>query len=137
GRSSTSRFPQLISARSCRRRQASRKSSVVARGRSSSLIVYGINPVLEALKSGRVDTIRVSHRADARLNAILDAATRAGVAIRRVESTELDHASHGGVHQGVVALVREQKSLGPEDLVSGAPGPPLIVVLDGIEDPHN
>jgi 23S rRNA (guanosine2251-2'-O)-methyltransferase len=104
------------------------------------MIIYGINPVLEALRAGRVESIRVSQRGDARLGAILDAARQAGVAITRVETHELDRASRGGVHQGVVALVQEQASLSPEDLVTsstGSTGAPLIVVLDGIEDPHN
>ena len=104
------------------------------------MIIYGINPVLEALRAGRVDTIRVSRRGDARLGGIVEAAKNAGVAITRVEANELDRAAHGGVHQGVVALVQDRDSFGLDDLVSPATssaGAPLIVVLDGIEDPHN
>jgi len=104
------------------------------------MIVYGINPVLEALRAGRagsVVAIRISHRADARLSAVIDAAKKAGVAVTRVDAGALDRASKGGVHQGVVAEVEDRESLGPEDLVRGATGAPLIVVLDGIEDPHN
>ena len=71
------------------------------------------------------------------MNAVIDAAKKAGVDIKRVDATELDRASHGGVHQGVVASVQDRESLGPEDLVRGATGAPLLVVLDGIEDPHN
>jgi 23S rRNA (guanosine2251-2'-O)-methyltransferase len=101
------------------------------------VIVYGINPVLEALRAGRVDAIRVSQRADARLTEIVEAARKSGVALKRVDTNELDRAAHGGVHQGVVALVPDQASLSPEDLVMGAAGAPLLVVLDSIEDPHN
>jgi len=101
------------------------------------VIIYGINPVLEALRAGRVDAIRVGQRSDGRVGEILDAARKAGVAIKRVDPAELDRAARGGVHQGVVALVVVQASLSPEDLVTGATGAPLIVVLDGIEDPHN
>jgi 23S rRNA (guanosine2251-2'-O)-methyltransferase len=101
------------------------------------MIIYGINPVLEALRAGRVDAIRFGQRSDARLNEILDAARKAGVAVKRVDANELDRAAQGGVHQGVVALVPEQESLSAEDLVTSATGAPLIVVLDGIEDPHN
>jgi len=101
------------------------------------VIIYGINPVLEALRAGRVDAIRVGQRSDGRVGEILDAARKAGVAIKRVDPAELDRAARGGVHQGVVALVVDQASLSPEDLVTGATGAPLIVVLDGIEDPHN
>jgi 23S rRNA (guanosine2251-2'-O)-methyltransferase len=103
------------------------------------MLIYGINPVLEALRAGRVDAIRVSQRADARLGGLLDAARKAGVTIKRVDASELDRATRGGVHQGVVALVQDQKALGPDDLVTStsSTGAPLIVVLDGIEDPHN
>ena len=101
------------------------------------MIVYGINPVLEALRAGRVDSIRVSQRADARLNELLEAARKAGVAVKRVDANELERTAHGGVHQGVVAMVEDRAQLGPEDLVHSASGAPLIVVLDGIEDPHN
>ena len=101
------------------------------------MIIYGINPVLEALRAGRVDAIRFGQRTDGRLGEILDAARKAGVAIKRVDPNELDRAAQGGVHQGVVALVQDQGALSAEDLVTGAAGAPLIVVLDGIEDPHN
>ena len=99
--------------------------------------IYGINPVLEALRAGRVDQLHVSRRGDARLADLLEAARRAGVVIKRVESSELDRVSQGGVHQGVVALVQDQESLDPDDLVRSASGVPLVVVLDGVEDPHN
>ena len=108
------------------------------------MIIYGINPVIEALRAGRADSIRISARADSRLNAVIDAAKKAGVSIKRVDASELDRASHGGVHQGVLAVVAEQESLTPADLVRGngpsaSPGvhAPLVVVLDGVEDPHN
>src|SRR5205823_9513427 len=45
--------------------------------------------------------------------------------------------ANGGVHQGVVADVQDARIYSVEDLVSGAAGVPLIVVLDQIEDPHN
>jgi len=101
------------------------------------LIIYGINPVVEALRAGRVESIRISARGDSRLNAVIDAAKKAAVAIKRVDAGELDRASKGGVHQGVVAFVSDKESLGAEDLVTSAVGAPLIVVLDGVEDPHN
>ena len=101
------------------------------------MIVYGINPVLEALRSGRVDAVSVSGRADARVNAVIDAAKKAGVTIKRVDAGELDRASRGGVHQGVMAVVPDRETLSAEDLVRGAKSVPLIVVLDGVEDPHN
>ena len=101
------------------------------------MLIYGINPVLEALRAGRVKWLRVADRASGRAAEIVRAADRDGVAIRRVSATELDRASRGGVHQGVVAELETSEALDVADLVAGASGPPLIVVLDGIEDPHN
>src|SRR5215813_13306205 len=101
------------------------------------MVIYGINPVLEALRAGRVDAIRFAHRGDARLSELLDAARKAGVTVKRVDADELERASHGGVHQGVVALLHDPEAMSVEDLVKSAPGVPLLVVLDGVEDPQN
>jgi 23S rRNA (guanosine2251-2'-O)-methyltransferase len=101
------------------------------------MTVYGINPVLEALRAGRATSLRVSPRADNRVSDLLRLADEKGVPIRRVSVGDLDRAARGGAHQGVVADVRDAKHLSVEDLVTGAHGAPLIVVLDGIEDPHN
>src|SRR6478752_4916603 len=101
------------------------------------MVIYGINPVLEALRAGRVDAIRFAHRGDARLSDLLEAARKAGVTVKRVDAEELERASHGGVHQGVVALLRDPEATSVEDLVASASGTPLLVVLDGVEDPHN
>jgi 23S rRNA (guanosine2251-2'-O)-methyltransferase len=99
--------------------------------------IYGINPVSEALRAGRVTAIRVSARADDRLSAILELAERQGIPVRRAQGHELDRFATGGVHQGVVADVVDAVSYSVEDLVIAAAGPALIVVLDQIEDPHN
>ncbi len=100
--------------------------------------IYGINPVLEAVRARRVTAIRVSPRADERLTELVRLAEAQGVAIQRVNVAELDRAAGGGRHQGVVADLRSlNQSVSVEDLVVGAPAAPLIVVLDGIEDPHN
>ncbi|PYR08503.1 MAG: 23S rRNA (guanosine(2251)-2'-O)-methyltransferase RlmB [Acidobacteria bacterium] len=57
--------------------------------------------------------------------------------MRRANVDELNRFSHRGSHQGVVADVRDQTTLGVEDLIAGASGAALLVVLDQIEDPHN
>jgi 23S rRNA (guanosine2251-2'-O)-methyltransferase len=93
--------------------------------------------VLEALGAGRVTALRVSVRADDRLSELVRLAERNGIPVRRAHGDELDRAAQGGSHQGVVADVRGAGHLSVEDLVMGARAAPLIVVLDGIEDPHN
>jgi 23S rRNA (guanosine2251-2'-O)-methyltransferase len=101
------------------------------------MLIYGINPVLEALRAGQVRELRVSDRAGASLRDLVKTAEREHVAVRRVSAGELDRAAKGGVHQGVVADVREASQLTVQELVAGARAAPLIVVLDSIEDPQN
>jgi len=101
--------------------------------------IYGINPVLEALRAKRVTALRVSRRLDDRLADIVQLAEQQGIPIRRAEAHELDRFAGGASHrhQGVVADVHDRADLSVGDLVTGAKGVPLIVVLDQIEDPHN
>ena len=99
--------------------------------------IYGIHPVVEALRAKRVTALRVSFRADDRLNDVVRLAEQQGIPVRRAKVDELDRFAKGGAHQGVVADVHDAVHLSVEDLVTGAKGAPLIVVLDQIEDPHN
>jgi 23S rRNA (guanosine2251-2'-O)-methyltransferase len=107
------------------------------------VIIYGINPVLEALKARRVRRLRVSTRADRRMDEVIALAAAHQISVDRTDAQALDRAARGGVHQGVVAEIEEAPDYGVEDLVrpadegSAASRAPLIVVLDGIEDPHN
>jgi 23S rRNA (guanosine2251-2'-O)-methyltransferase len=101
------------------------------------MIIYGINPVLEAIKSGRAKEIWVAQRADDRLQRLLEEAGRHSVRIRYVTRDELDHAARKGAHQGVVADVERRTESTVEDLANAKNGPPLIVVLDEVEDPQN
>ena len=102
------------------------------------MIVYGINPVLEALRAGRVTAVRVGQRGGGRMQELLALASERGVTVQRADGHLLDRLAKGGVHQGVVADVDDAtKDYSVEELVRGATGPALIVVLDGVEDPHN
>lgn len=102
------------------------------------MIVYGINPVLEALRAGRAKSIRLARGADARIEEILRLAASGRVAVGRVEPRELERATGGAVHQGVVAEVGDLPDYSIDELLaSPRSGAPLVVVLDGIEDPHN
>jgi 23S rRNA (guanosine2251-2'-O)-methyltransferase len=101
------------------------------------VIIYGINPVLEALRAGRVKELRVGDRADDRLKQLLAVAADRGVRVRRVPADALERDSRRGVHQGVVADVEKAEDYSLDEIVRGASAAPLVVVLDGIEDPHN
>jgi 23S rRNA (guanosine2251-2'-O)-methyltransferase len=102
------------------------------------MVIYGINPVLEALRAARVRRLRLASRADKRIDEVLALARAHRVPVERVDAQALDRAARGGVHQGVVAELEPARDYSVQELVAGAsPEPPLIVVLDGIEDPHN
>jgi 23S rRNA (guanosine2251-2'-O)-methyltransferase len=102
------------------------------------MLVYGINPVVEALRAGRVRQLRVADRpSSARIADIVRTAERGGIVVRRVPPADLDRAARGGAHQGIAADVFDADRWDVATLVASAKGTPLIVVLDGIEDPHN
>jgi len=97
--------------------------------------IYGVHPVLEALRSGTVRRLRVAGRAGERLREVIDAAAAAGIRVERLPPEAIDRLVKGATHQGVVADVESERSVGLRELAEGPA--PLIVVLDGIEDPHN
>jgi 23S rRNA (guanosine2251-2'-O)-methyltransferase len=101
--------------------------------------IYGINAVTEALRAGRVVSMRAGRRKDQRLQQLLTLAEQLSVPVRRVPDDELDRESGGSSHQGVIADVSERKIYELHDLIADAQATPpaLVVVLDGIEDPHN
>jgi 23S rRNA (guanosine2251-2'-O)-methyltransferase len=101
------------------------------------MIIYGINPVLEAIKAKRAKEILVAQRADDRLQRLLEEAAQHQVRVRFVTRDELDQAAKRGAHQGVVAEVERRTEASLEDLAQAKDGPPLIVVLDEVEDPQN
>jgi 23S rRNA (guanosine2251-2'-O)-methyltransferase len=101
------------------------------------MLIYGVHPVLEALRAGRVRTIRVAGRDDRRLDALIEQARVQGVAVHQVPRDVLDRESRHGVHQGVVADVEAAPAGSVEAFTAVLDPPPLIVVLDEVEDPQN
>jgi 23S rRNA (guanosine2251-2'-O)-methyltransferase len=103
--------------------------------------IYGVHPVEEALRSGRaVEAVLLAASAQGgRLRAIEELARSRGVSVRRVDARELDRLSGGGVHQGVAAEVGARVARDLDDVLAGLSGhrDAVIVVLDGIQDPHN
>lgn len=103
--------------------------------------IYGINSVAEALKArGRAFSwVGVAkERHDLRLQRVIEEARRQGVAVRFVGRAELDHLAGNNAHQGVVAVTSAKQYNDLDDVVEAKRGRySLIVVLDGVEDPHN
>jgi len=103
--------------------------------------IYGINTVTEGLKArGRafqwVGVARERH--DLRLQRLVDDCRRQNVSVRFLSRAELDEiAGHNG-HQGVVAATSAKAYADLDDILAVKRGDfSLLVVLDGVEDPHN
>jgi len=98
-------------------------------------ILSGIHPVAEALRSQHpMDRLLVAQGAGGpRLQELIDLARRAGVPVRFEPRSALDRMAGTTAHQGVIALgaARQYADL---DVAAEAE---LVVVLDGVEDPHN
>src|SRR5450432_401781 len=103
--------------------------------------IYGINAVAEALKArGRsFEWVGVSkERHDLRLQRVIDECRRNGVAVRFLSRAELDEMAGNNGHQGVVAITSGKRYIDLDDVIAAKRGEySLLVVLDGIEDPHN
>ena len=103
--------------------------------------IYGINAVTESLKArGRsFEWVGVAkERHDLRLQRVVDECRRQGVAVRFVPRPELDRMAGNNAHQGVVAVTSGKQYNDLDDVVAAKRGQfSLVVVLDGVEDPHN
>lgn len=101
-------------------------------------IAYGINAVLEALNAGRVEKICVERgQMNSRLREIINLCRRKNVPVSSEEKAWLDRKSGGERHQGVVCYIAEMPVFNVEEILAQAGTPGLLLVLDGIEDPHN
>jgi 23S rRNA (guanosine2251-2'-O)-methyltransferase len=103
----------------------------------SRVLIYGINPVAEALRAGRARELIVAQRIDERVARLVREAGQSGLPVRRVSPADLDRLARGGVHQGIAASLHLRRAASLEDLVTRGADVPLLVVLDGVEDPHN
>ncbi len=105
--------------------------------------VAGLHGVRAALLHGADAVVGVwydSGRRDRRLHDLLTLARQARVPLHPVERAELDRLSRGANHQGAAAQVLIPAALDEsalERLLDGLTGPPLLLVLDGVQDPHN
>ena len=100
------------------------------------MVIYGVNPVAEALRAGRVTELAVSVKRQRGLTELVCLAEQRSLRIRRVDRAVLERLAGSGNHQGVVATVTSYEKSTVAQLVATSDAP-LIVVLDGIEDPQN
>jgi len=100
------------------------------------MIIYGANPVLEAIRSNpsRVRYVGVSRESTARHQRLIKEATTAGVSVRPLNGDQIDRIAGRVVHNGVVAEVSETGYADFDDAIATAT---FVLVLDGITDPQN
>jgi 23S rRNA (guanosine2251-2'-O)-methyltransferase len=98
-------------------------------------IIAGIHPVREALRAGHpLDRILIAKGAGGpKLQEIIGLARQAGVPIRFEPREALERAAKGSVHQGVLAFGAARKYA----TLDSIPNAQCLVLLDGVEDPHN
>ncbi|MDX1979348.1 MAG: 23S rRNA (guanosine(2251)-2'-O)-methyltransferase RlmB [Bryobacteraceae bacterium] len=99
-------------------------------------IVAGIHPVREALRAGRaLDRVLIAKGAGgAKLQEIIDLCRQAKVPVRFEPREAIDRVVQGAAHQGIVAFGAAQEYAPKEDVLAKAQ---CLVLLDGVEDPHN
>ena len=104
-------------------------------------VIFGFHTVLARLRADPKSVLEVfldESRKDARAKDFAAAVERAGARLMRVSASRLEGMAGGGRHQGVVARVEANtQKLTLEELLEGLTVPPLLLVLDGITDPHN
>lgn len=110
--------------------------------RPSGEVVAGRNPVVEALKAGRVQRLLISENAqmDRVLKALLERAQEAGVRPETVPAGQLERLAGGVHHQGVVALCETRTYWTLDEVLARAHErnqDPFLILLDGVEDPQN
>src|SRR5437588_304663 len=108
--------------------------------------IYGVNPVLEILRAAQrpIQEITIAEGArDARLIEIVQLARERNIPVHRSPRKTLDRITGNATHQGIVARVAAAQYANTDELLElvaarvGKAPEPLLVILDGVEDPHN
>lgn len=107
----------------------------------ASTLIYGFHSV-EAVLRERAKDVHSLHvlkkRNDKRLEKMVARATGRSIPIEMMDRAAMDQLAEGGTHQGVIARVEEREQIAGdlETIIESSPQP-LILVLDGVQDPHN
>lgn len=107
-------------------------------------LVYGLHAVEALLKHNHDSILQLlvqQGRRDTRMEALINRAGRFNIGLSEVPRSELDERTGGAVHQGIAALCKPLKLERSEgfldQLLQALDHPPLLLVLDGVTDPHN
>lgn len=104
--------------------------------------IYGIHAVSAFLSNAPerlIEVYALKGREDKRLQPLLNELHRLGISVQFVNRQTLDKKADGEVHQGIIARVQPAKELNEADLdtILQHKQNPLLLVLDGVTDPHN
>ncbi|MEK6375789.1 MAG: 23S rRNA (guanosine(2251)-2'-O)-methyltransferase RlmB [Acidobacteriota bacterium] len=102
------------------------------------MIIYGLNPVLEAMRSHpeRIHYVGIAREHGSKVQRVLAEAKKAGVPVRMLPAEQVDRLANRGVHNGVVADLSESGYADFDDVL-GREGTTFVLILDGITDPQN
>ena len=104
-------------------------------------VLFGFHAVGVRLKTAPASVVEILHdpsRRDARMRQFIERAKEAGVRLVEADSLRIARLAGTHSHQGVAARVQElARSHSLDDLLDGLSVPPLLLVLDGVTDPHN
>ena len=108
---------------------------------SSQRVLFGFHAITVRMKTAPKSVIELhveANRRDARMRSFVDRARESGIKIVETDGDRLDKMAGTSRHQGVVArveVVAMPHSL--DEVIEAVEGPPLLLVLDGVTDPHN
>ena len=103
-------------------------------------IIYGKNPVLEAINSNKTINKIYIQKTNKELNEIIKLAKQKKIVVVESEKSKLDKMVDGRNSQGIVANITDFKYSEVEDIIDYAKSKnesPFVVILDKVEDPHN
>jgi 23S rRNA (guanosine2251-2'-O)-methyltransferase len=108
---------------------------------SETRLIHGFHAVTAKLRHAPEDVKEIfvaEGRQDARVRDLVQTATAAAVRVLPMDTARLDGLAGGARHQGVVARVAaDAKYVTLDDVMEHLSGAPLLLVLDGVTDPHN
>ena len=100
------------------------------------MIIYGLNPVLEAIRShaDRIHYVGVVREHGGKVQRVIADAKKAGVPVRMLPAEQIDRLANRGVHNGVIADLSDAAYADFDEAIETAK---FVLILDGITDPQN
>ncbi len=107
----------------------------------AGILIYGFHAVTSRLRvnPASIEEIFVdAARQDPRARDLIESAKQLGLRVMQIDSKRLDGIAGGPRHQGIAArvgMVQQPRHI--DEILEGLSGPLLLLILDGVQDPHN